>query len=123
MKNLPLIIRADILRETPLIVGKWKFHKVIFISINKRYNKAKLPSLKSIGRNIREIEFVHCSGIKLQVLQNILRFFPKVEKLTFHTSRFRNRYKESDKNNILELKYLKELVIKQNCLRVSYAQN
>ncbi|CAO1435058.1 unnamed protein product [Diamesa hyperborea] len=117
MKKLPLVIRADILRPTPLIVGKWKFYKVYFISIEKKYNK-KLPSLKSIGKNIREIEFVHCSGMKLQVLQNILKFFPKVEKLTFHTSRFRDRFKAGDKNTVIELKYLKELVIKQNCLRV-----
>lgn len=119
MKKLPLIIRAEILREKLLIVENWKFHKVIFKSLIMNFNT--FPIMVPIGSQVREIKFVDCSQIRLEVLQYILWNFPEVEKISFYDRCMENRIHESNKN-MFQLENLKELVLKQNCLKVNYDQ-
>lgn len=120
MKNLPLIIHDDILRKKHLIVANLnsKFYKVLFDSIQKTFNNNMLSSLKTIGSNIREVEFIQCSVKEPKEYRNILNYFLKAEKLSFNSCSFRNLYKQSD-DQVLELENLRELLIKQSCLTVS----
>lgn len=122
MKKLPLIIRGDTLRANHLTIGNWKFYKVKFKSIKNSFNSEMLSRLKRIGTSIREVDFDHCYVSKQKVFQNILRNFPKLEKLTFESCSFRFRYQKS-KVNVLKLQNLNELELNNSCLMVNYNFN
>ena len=99
MKQLPLIIHDDILRQKHLDVTNLnpRFYKVLFDTIRKSFNTDMLSSLNEIGPSIREIEFVQCYVKKPKVIKKILSNFLLVEKLTFIDSSFRqHRIKSND---------------------------
>ena len=122
MKKLQLIIRGNTLRQNHLTVGNWKFHKVVFRLVDDVYNEAMLSSLKTIGYNIREIDFYFCHNITLDAFKNILMNFPKVEKLSFLHCSFKYDLIKID-TKCLELENLKELVLDDCCLNVNYDLN
>ena len=82
MKKLPLIICGDKTTMDVLTIGDRKFYKVVFKLIQDRFNTDMLSSLNTIGSSIREIEINDCYDMNLEEFQNILRIFPKAEKLT-----------------------------------------
>ena len=118
------MIYDDILRKKHLIVGNLssKLYKVFFDSIFKTFNVNMLSCLKTIGSNIREIEFMNSSVKEPKEFKNMLSNFPKQEKLTFNGCSFRKHYKNSDAQ-VLELVNLNELVLKHCCLTVNYNYN
>ena len=77
-----------------------------------------LSSLKTIGSNIREIEFHNCWQMKLYVFQNILRNFPNVKKLTCYNCKFESHLTDSQLK-YLELDSLNEVVLNKCNLEVN----
>ena len=120
MKKLQLIICGDKLRKNHLTVGNWKFRKVAFRSVDD--NVAMLSSLKTIGYNIREIDFDSCHNITIDAFKKILMNFPKVEKLSCISCSFQNDCIKID-TKCLELENLKELVLEDCRLNVNYDLN
>ena len=118
MKKLPLIICGDKTTMDVLTIGERKFYKVVFELIHDIFNTDMLSSLNTIGFNIREIEINNCYDMKLEEFQNILRIFPKAEKLTCD-----DIYFTKSEIDILEHESLNEVVLKKCSLRVNYHFN
>lgn len=122
MKRIPLIIHGDKLTKKQLIVGNWNFHKVVFKSIDKNLNTEILYSLESIRSNIREIEFIDCCVGEEKVFQNILEYFPIVEKLSFINCSIKFPNQKSNAE-VLKLENLNELVLMGSTMEVNYDVN
>ena len=122
MKKLPLFISHEKMMKKNFIVENRMFYKVRFESKEKSFNTEMLSSLKKIGLNVREIEFNRSFVSDVNVFQNILRNFPKIEKIQFHKCHNYFPYQQSNAN-VLKLEHLKELELADSCANVIYDFN
>ena len=120
MKKLPLFISHEKMMKKDLVVENRMFNKVRLESKDKSFNTDMISSLKKIGSNVREIEFIFFWVRDVDVFQNILRNFPKVEKITMRACMFQNQQSNA---NVLKLEHLKELELDNSCADVIYDFN
>ena len=105
-----------------LVVENRMFYKVRFESKNKSFNTEMLSSLKKLGSNVREIEFIHLWICDVDVFQNILRNFPKVEKMQFKRC-YNDLLHQQSNDIVLKLEHLKELELDSSWANVIYDFN
>ena len=117
MKKLPLFISHEKMMKKNLVVENRMFYKVRFESKTNNFNTEMLSSLKKIGSNVRELEFNRSCVSDVNVFQNILRNFPKIEKIQFHKCHNYFPYQQSNAN-VLKLEHLKELELFHSCPNV-----
>ena len=120
MKKLPLFITYEKMMKKKLIVENRMFYRVSFASEDKFFNTKMLSSLKNIGSNVREIEFIYSCVRDVNAFQNILRNFPKVEKLKLKMCIFSIQQTNAI---VLKLEHLKELELDSSCANVIYGFN
>ena len=120
MKKLTLFITSEKMMKKDLVVENRMFYRVSFASEDKFFNTKMLSSLNKIGSNVREIEFNRSCVSDVNVFQNILRNFPKVEKLKLKMCIFRIQQTNAI---VLQLEHLKELELDSSCANVIYDFN
>ena len=121
MKKLPLIISYGKMMKKNLVVEKRLFYKTSFKSLNKILNTEMLSSLERIGSNVREIEFSFCHFPTAKIFLDILRNFPKVEKITIIKCFLFSS--EQLNHHLLILDYLKEIEMDKSYEHVNYDFN
>ena len=106
-----------------LVVENRMFYKVRFESKTNSFNTEMLSCLKKIGSNVREIKFRHFWVHDVNVFQNILRNFPKIEKMKLNNCHNYLTDQQSNVANVLKLEHLKELELDNSCGMVNYDFN
>ena len=123
MKKLPLFITSEKIMKKNLVVENRMFYKVRFESKTNSFNTEMLSSLKKIGSNVRVIDFFNLRVCDVDVFQNILRNFPKIEKMKFNNCHNYLTDQQSNVANVLKLEHLKELELDNSCANVIYDFN
>ena len=122
MKKLPLFISHEKMVKKNLVVENRMFYKVRFESKTNSFDTEMLSSLKKIGSNVRVIDFINLRVCDVDVFQNILRNFPKIEKIHFHKCHNNFPYQQLNAY-VLKLEHLKELELNHSSANVIYDFN
>ncbi|CAO1320509.1 unnamed protein product [Diamesa hyperborea] len=117
MMCLPLTIRLPKLERKRFIVENRMFYEVNFIQMEKTYNAENVASLKKMGSNVREINFIDCHVRNNNEYQRILNNFPKVEKLSFVQCSFYYPYQKLEAN-VFKSENLTSLELQDSCFLI-----